>query len=502
MYPSPERPDYGVFVARLADALRARGHDVEDVVLHAGARGPIATPRAYGRLTRQARAAVARHRPDVVYAHFLVPTGPRRDRDRDPVRDHGARLRRAQHAPQPGGRGADQAGAAAGGGGDLRLGLRGAAAGRARRRDGRGDRLRRRHRAPAAGPAGEGRVANGPRFLFVGSLTHRKNVERLLLAFAKLGGGTMTIVGGGPLEERLRAIAPVGTRFAGRLSSEGVAAEIAKADVVCLPSLEEAQGQAMLEALARGRPVVATRVGGPAEVLTPRIGALVDPLDVDSIAAGWWRPRRCRCRAARRCGWRRSTRCRSRPSGSRPCSPAPRPAAAPGSRKAGQSPNSGGAADRDAPARYGVGDDRVAGAGSGVRRRGRCRARRARAPPAAHDPDHARSAVTGPGRPGAVPAPGRVRAVLDAVLDVVARLPEPAGGGDGPPRGQGDRDRDRRRAAPVPAGDAGDADGALRRCRRGRAAALVAPPERAELVALFAELQEPVAAASAAKSLA
>jgi glycosyltransferase involved in cell wall biosynthesis len=42
----------------------------------------------------------------------------------------------------------------------------------------------------------------------------------------------------------------------------------------------------MLEALARGRPVMATRVGGPAEVLTPGIGALVDPLDVDSIATG------------------------------------------------------------------------------------------------------------------------------------------------------------------------------------------------------------------------
>jgi glycosyltransferase involved in cell wall biosynthesis len=126
----------------------------------------------------------------------------------------------------------------------------------------------------------------GPRFLYIGSLTRRKNVERLQQAFAKLGGGTLTIVGGGPLEEQLRATAPVGTRFAGVLTSDGVAAEIAKADVVCLPSLEEPQGQAMLEALACGRPVVATRVGGPAEVLNPRIGALVDPLDVDSIAAG------------------------------------------------------------------------------------------------------------------------------------------------------------------------------------------------------------------------
>src|SRR6185436_11212825 len=67
MYPSPERPDYGVFVARLADALRERGNDVRDVVLHAGDRGPMSTPRAH--------AAVEEHRPDVVYAHFLVPTG-------------------------------------------------------------------------------------------------------------------------------------------------------------------------------------------------------------------------------------------------------------------------------------------------------------------------------------------------------------------------------------------------------------------------------------------
>ncbi|HXD71695.1 MAG TPA: hypothetical protein VN615_17645, partial [Gaiellales bacterium] len=52
MYPSPERPEYGVFVARLADALRERGNDVRDVVLHAGDRGPISTPRAYAGLAR------------------------------------------------------------------------------------------------------------------------------------------------------------------------------------------------------------------------------------------------------------------------------------------------------------------------------------------------------------------------------------------------------------------------------------------------------------------
>jgi glycosyltransferase involved in cell wall biosynthesis len=286
MYPSPDRPEYGVFVARLADALRARGHDVEDVVLPAGDRGPLATPRAYAGLARQARAAVSRHRPDVVYAHFLVPTGLVAIATGVPyvITAHGTDVRNVRRSPvvaaltKPVLRRAAAvicvsayvaAQLAAPDGVTVEVIDCGVDTARLR-------------------PAPRAEDTNGawPRFLFVGSLTERKNVERLLAAFGTLGGGTLTIVGGGPLEERLRASAPVGTRFAGRLTSDGVATEIARADVVCLPSLEEPQGQAMLEALARGRPVVATRVGGPAEVLTPAIGALVDPLDVASIAAG------------------------------------------------------------------------------------------------------------------------------------------------------------------------------------------------------------------------
>jgi glycosyltransferase involved in cell wall biosynthesis len=57
-------------------------------------------------------------------------------------------------------------------------------------------------------------------------------------------------------------------------------------DVYCQPSLVEPQGQAVLEALACGRPVVATREGGPAEIVTDACGVLVDPRDTAAIADG------------------------------------------------------------------------------------------------------------------------------------------------------------------------------------------------------------------------
>ena len=127
---------------------------------------------------------------------------------------------------------------------------------------------------------------DGPRFLFVGSLTARKNVGRLMRAFARLREGSLTIIGAGPLEAQLRAAAPAGVRFTGRRTPEGVLLALREHDVVCLPSLEEPQGQAMLEALACGRPVVATTIGGPPEIVTPACGALVDPYDEEAIAAG------------------------------------------------------------------------------------------------------------------------------------------------------------------------------------------------------------------------
>jgi glycosyltransferase involved in cell wall biosynthesis len=53
--------------------------------------------------------------------------------------------------------------------------------------------------------------------------------------------------------------------------------------VLCQPSLIEPLGQALLEAMACGRPVVGTRIGGPPEFVPLEAGVLVDPTDEDEL---------------------------------------------------------------------------------------------------------------------------------------------------------------------------------------------------------------------------
>jgi glycosyltransferase involved in cell wall biosynthesis len=71
MYPGPDDPDLGTFVAQVERALVERGHEVEHAVLDTRAGGKLRYLTLAGR-TREAR---RRFHPDVVYAHFLVPTG-------------------------------------------------------------------------------------------------------------------------------------------------------------------------------------------------------------------------------------------------------------------------------------------------------------------------------------------------------------------------------------------------------------------------------------------
>jgi glycosyltransferase involved in cell wall biosynthesis len=94
----------------------------------------------------------------------------------------------------------------------------------------------------------------------------------------------MTFVGDGPLRGELERRGDV--TVLGLVPSDGLLEVFAAADVVCQPSLVEPFGQALLEGMACGRPVVATSVGGPPEFVTPESGVLVDPTEVDAIVRG------------------------------------------------------------------------------------------------------------------------------------------------------------------------------------------------------------------------
>ena len=279
MYPSPEHPGYGSFVERIVNALRARGHEIDECVLYDGRRGLVATPLVYAQLLARAMVLARRRRPDVVYAHYLVPTGLIAWATRRPfvVTAHGTDVRNTLGSPTIRAltcfvtRHADDVIV-------VSHFLAGRLGGSPRVISMRVDTAAFRPAARADG--------DGPRFIFVGNLNPRKNAGRLLEAFSKLERGSLTIVGDGPLGPQLRASAPASVRFTGRVPAKQLIAEIQAHDVLCMPSLEEPHGQAMLEGLACARPVVATRVGGPREVITSECGALVDPLDVDSIAAG------------------------------------------------------------------------------------------------------------------------------------------------------------------------------------------------------------------------
>jgi glycosyltransferase involved in cell wall biosynthesis len=124
---------------------------------------------------------------------------------------------------------------------------------------------------------------DGPRYLCIASLIERKNVLRLASAFERIGRGTLTFVGDGPLRPQLEG--RPGIRLVGRISYDRVPEQIGESHVVCQPSLIEPFGQALLEALACGRSVVATRIGGPPEFVPPDAGVLVDPADEAALAA-------------------------------------------------------------------------------------------------------------------------------------------------------------------------------------------------------------------------
>jgi glycosyltransferase involved in cell wall biosynthesis len=287
MYPGPADPDLGVFVASLERELAARGHEFERAVVDSRMGGK----RRHVRLFRDARRAAGRFDPDVVYAHFLVPAGlagALASRAPLVVTAHGQDV--SNVGTVPGARAATRyvigrAAAVIAVSKWLRARLEEAvpgARGKTNVIDCGVDLVRFAPRAAEEARAELGWTGSGTAFLCLGALTERKNVLGLARAFERRGEGTLTFVGDGPLREALEGRA--GIRLVGRVPHEQVPRWIAACDVLCQPSLAEPFGLATLEAMASARSVVATRIGGPPEFVSPSAGVLVDPEDDVALA--------------------------------------------------------------------------------------------------------------------------------------------------------------------------------------------------------------------------
>ena len=129
--------------------------------------------------------------------------------------------------------------------------------------------------------------------VYVGRMDVRKGLRELIEAVASLRERRPKLrcylVGDGSDEPILREA--IGQRGAGgyvRLMppcrTEGVALWMAAADVVTLPSYMEGCPNVVIEALASGRPVVATNVGGIPELMDDASGRLVPPRDAGALA--------------------------------------------------------------------------------------------------------------------------------------------------------------------------------------------------------------------------
>ncbi|MHA3702423.1 glycosyltransferase [Jatrophihabitans sp. YIM 134969] len=154
---------------------------------------------------------------------------------------------------------------------------------------------------PTAPVADDGPV----RLVFVGRMVELKNPHLLVAALDRLPPSlpwTLDLWGDGPDRARLEALTPSHlrerVRWRGWAADPGAA--IAAADLLCLPSRAEVFPLTVLEAMARGVPVIASGVASVPEILDRgRAGLVVEPVTVEAWAAalGDLLPDRARLRA-------------------------------------------------------------------------------------------------------------------------------------------------------------------------------------------------------------
>jgi glycosyltransferase involved in cell wall biosynthesis len=145
-------------------------------------------------------------------------------------------------------------------------------------------------RPPDNDPFRKNRPPRRLRLLAVGRLIPNKRIDLLLRALTECPDPvSATIVGDGPDAGSLRRLArQLGlsnrVRFEGRQDRRGVRRQYWRADALVVPSRVETFGLVLVEAMATGLPTVATRSGGPEDIITPTTGLLVPPDNRDALA--------------------------------------------------------------------------------------------------------------------------------------------------------------------------------------------------------------------------
>lgn len=130
-------------------------------------------------------------------------------------------------------------------------------------------------------------------FLYVGRLSEEKNLVALLSAFRQYrqagGGWSLVIVGGGPQEDKLRALCADidGVVLAGRRGPGELVRIYALAGSFVLPSLSEPWGLVVNEAMAAGLPVIVSDRCGCVDDLVEHGGNgwIIDPNDTKNLIA-------------------------------------------------------------------------------------------------------------------------------------------------------------------------------------------------------------------------
>lgn len=148
-----------------------------------------------------------------------------------------------------------------------------------------------RLRDRAAAREATGVAANAELIVYVGRLVPEKGLRELVEAVKNLRKirphVQLALIGGGPMHEELGALAADSAgliRMPGAEPPERVARWMAASNLVTLPSYSEGHPNVLVEALACGRPVVSTPVGGIPEVVDESCSILVPPRDATALA--------------------------------------------------------------------------------------------------------------------------------------------------------------------------------------------------------------------------